>query len=117
MAWFRHATNSGSQPLNYTSAGMSSALMLKAIRLRWSKAGVASAPTTSETITITIIDAKGAAYNTVIYTLDPSVDSTTDVLLTDINTPTYKGDAIRAVYANTDGNDVTFQAVYSNGWS
>lgn len=96
---------------------MTSPLILKAIRVDWTKDRDPSAPTTSENIVFTIIDALGAEFNTTVYTLDPSNDSTTDVLLTDINVPTFPGDKIQATYANTDGNNVAIQVIYANRWS
>lgn len=62
-----------------------------------------AAPTTSENFTVTLDANAGAAYDTVLYSLDLSTGSTTDL----IYQPTYPlifegGDAIDVAYANTD---------------
>jgi hypothetical protein len=75
-----------------------------------------AAPTTSENLTVTLDANAGAAYDVVIYTLNPSTGSTTSVLYQ----PTYPlvfepGDKITVAFANTDtrtyGVQITLQAV------
>jgi hypothetical protein len=70
-----------------------------------------AAPTTSENLTVTLNAFDGAAYDTLLYTLDLSTDSTTDLVLlagdTDGSTALLprlyaKGDSIDVAYTNTD---------------
>jgi len=109
MAWFRECV-SQSLPLTYQTAPQKTQRLLKTIMMHW-----ASAPSTSEDITVTLISAFGAAYNTVIYTLDPASDSTTDVLLTDINLPIERDEYIRVEYASSDHIILSVQVVFSDG--
>lgn len=62
------------------------------------------APTSSENYTITVNDALGAAYDLLLYTLDPSAASTTDILWQpDEELMLVGGDALDVQYDNTDG--------------
>lgn len=64
-----------------------------------------AAPTTSENFTITLNSVAGAAYDTLLYSLDLSTGSTTDVLwMPDQPFWIQPGDAIDVAYANTDAN-------------
>lgn len=74
-----------------------------------------AAPATSENLTVTLNSVSGAAYDTLLYTIDPSTGSTTDILYQ----PTYPlifqgGDSIDVAFANTDtrtyGIEVTLKA-------
>jgi hypothetical protein len=62
-----------------------------------------AASTTSENFTITLNDKTGAAYDTVLYSLDLSVSSVVDLYYAE---PVYleAGDYIDIAYANTDTN-------------
>jgi len=62
-----------------------------------------TAPTTSEDFTVTLNANAGAAYDVVLYTVDPSVDAVTS-LLWQPDEPVYLegGDAIDVAYTNTD---------------
>lgn len=110
MAWFRHRIRTDNLPLAYTSEAHTTQRMLKAVTMHW-----AAAPTTSENITVILDSEAGAEYDAVIYTLDASADSTTDVLLTDINLPIMVGDAIRITWANTDHITLGIQIILSDG--
>jgi len=64
-----------------------------------------AAPTTSENFTITLNAVAGAAYDTLLYSVDLSTDSTTDVVwMPDQPLWLQPGDAIDVAYANTDDN-------------
>lgn len=64
-----------------------------------------AAPTTSENFTITLDAVAGSAYDTLLYSLDLSAGSTTDVLwFPDQPLWLQTGDAIDVVFTNTDGN-------------
>jgi hypothetical protein len=63
-----------------------------------------AAPTTSENFVITLNSGDGAAYDTVLFSFDPSSDSTTDlVYLPDGEVYLLAGDALDVSYTNTDG--------------
>lgn len=75
-----------------------------------------AAPTTSELLTATLNANAGAAYDTVIYSVNPSTGSTTDILFQP-NYPLYLegGDSIDVAFANTDTNtygvQITLQGI------
>jgi hypothetical protein len=77
---------------------------------------LSAAPTTSENFTITLDANAGAMYDTLLYTLDLSVGSTTDLVWFP-DEPMYLegGDAIDVAYANSDlgtyGVQITAEAV------
>ena len=62
-----------------------------------------TAPATSESLTVTLNANAGATYDTVLYTVDPSVLSVTS-LLWQPDEPLYLegGDAVDVAYTNTD---------------
>ena len=64
---------------------------------------LSTAPTTSQAFTITLNAHAGAAYDTLLYTLDPSTTSVTDILWQpDVPIVLEGGDAIDVAYTNTD---------------
>jgi len=64
---------------------------------------MSAAPTTSENFTITLDANAGAVYDTLLYTLDLSASSTTDLAwFPDEPLLLEGGDAIDVAYANTD---------------
>jgi hypothetical protein len=75
-------------------------------QLRGFYAHLSAAPTTSENLTITLDSAAGSAYDVVVYKIDLSAASTTDVLYTDAKLPLMVGDAIRTTYTNTDARTI-----------
>ena len=107
MPWYQFNVDTSGNPLNYTSPALTWPRLLKAITIHWTLA-----PTTNENIVVSLDSARSVRNDVVIYRLDPAEDSTTDVLLTDINLPTYPGDAIRVVYPNTDGRTVGLQVFF-----
>ena len=75
-----------------------------------------NAPTTSEDFTIEWDANAGAIYDLLLYTLDPSAGSTSDILWQpDEEIILEGGDAIDVTFANTDarnyGAQITFKAV------
>lgn len=65
---------------------------------------LSSAPTTAGDLTVTLDAADGAAYDTVLFSLDPSEQSDTDVVyIPDQPLLCMSGDAIAVAYTNTDG--------------
>lgn len=62
-----------------------------------------AAPTTSEDLTVTLNSMTGAAYDTVLLTVDPSTDSTTSIVyIPDAPLLLEPGDAVDVAYTNTD---------------
>ena len=75
-----------------------------------------AAPTTSENFTVTLNSNAGAAYDILLYSLDPSAASTETLLWQpDEEVLLEGGDAIDVAFANTDarnyGAQITFKAV------
>ena len=75
-----------------------------------------AAPTTSENFTITLDANAGANYDVLLYSLDPSAASTTDIFWQpDAPILLEGGDAVDVVFANTDtrtyGVQVTVEKV------
>jgi hypothetical protein len=66
------------------------------------------APTTSENITVTLDSGQGAAYDTVLRTVDPA--GSTSVVFEDID-GLNAGDKVIVAYANTDTRAITGTAV------
>ena len=90
------ATGSGAIATSYAP---SAAFWLDAITIHLS-----AAPTTAGDLTVTLDATDGAAYDTVLFSLDPSEQSDTDIVyIPDQPLLCVSGDAIAVAYANTDG--------------
>jgi len=64
-----------------------------------------AAPTTTEDLTVTLNANDGAAYDTVLYSVDPSASSATDIVfIPDGDIIFETGDELDVAYANTDTN-------------
>jgi|TARA_Y100000310_G_scaffold140352_2_gene139788 hypothetical protein len=64
-----------------------------------------AAPTTSENLTVTLNANDGAAYDTVLFSIDPSATSATDIVyIPDKELIFESGDEIDVAFANTDTN-------------
>lgn len=74
------------------------------------------APTTSEKLVISYATEKGDAFETEIFSVDPSTDSLTDIFVsaTSLEIPLQEGESIKIVYPNTDENTIgiTLKAKY-----
>jgi hypothetical protein len=69
-----------------------------------------SAPTTSENLTITLDANDGAAYDTLLFSIDPSASSLTDLVwFPDGDLVLENGDAIDIAYTNTDSRTYGLQ--------
>ena len=93
---------SGTSALALTSpAGNGQNCIVREIRVTWD-----AAATTSEDLTITLDSASGAAYDCVLYSVDPSVTSATAIVYAE---PIHclAGDGVDVAYTNTDGNTVS----------
>jgi len=76
---------------------------IKATRVLQAALHLSLAPTTSESLTITINSATGAAYDTLIYTLDLSTGSTINLLWQpSAELWLMPGDSLDVAYTNTD---------------
>jgi hypothetical protein len=62
----------------------------------------ASAPTTSEYLTITLNSNQGSDYDAVLFRVDPSVTSATSIVWNPCFASLISGDSIDIFYANTD---------------
>ena len=90
------ATGSGAIAISYAP---SAAFWLDAITIHLS-----AAPTTAGDLTVTLDAVDGADYDTVLFSLDPSEQSDTDVVyIPDQPLLCVSGDAIAVAYTNTDG--------------
>ena len=72
------------------------------------------APTTSQNFTVTLDANAGSTYDTLLYSVNPSLGSTTDILWTpDLPLLLETGDIVTAAYTNTDartyGVQITLQ--------
>jgi hypothetical protein len=94
--------------MNKTSATGSAAIAATHTATGWEEVlsvtlHFSSAPTTSENLTITLDANDGAAYDTLLYSIDPSASSVTDLVwFPDGTLVMENGDAIDVAYTNTD---------------
>lgn len=87
----------GSAAINKTTA-IAAAFKLTKILVHFD-----SAPTTSENLVVTLDSGAGAAYDTVLYSVDPSASSLTDIVYTpDGECSLVSGDEIKVAFTNTD---------------
>lgn len=64
-----------------------------------------SAPTTAEAFTVTLNQKNGAAYDTVLYSIDPSASSATNIVFVPRKRMRLaEGDSVDVAYPNTDTN-------------
>jgi len=95
-----------------TAAITSSAAIVKPTRLISVSCKFNAAPTTSENLTITANLASGAVYDVLLYSVDPSASSLTDLVwLPDEPMWFYDGDSIDIAYTNTDTEDYGIEIV------
>lgn len=86
---------------------------LRRLRLRYLQVKISSAPTTAESATVTKNDAEGATYDTVLFSVDPSVEGATSIFwLPNKDIDIEKEDTLDFAYPNSDGNTVTAKFVY-----
>ena len=83
------------------------------VRLRELRAHISVAPTTAGNFTVTLDSVDGAAYDLLLYTLDPSTASTTDVSEDGFDVLLLTGDALKVAYANADGRTIGVQLLFS----
>ena len=75
---------------------------------------VSAAPTTAGSFTVTLDSQFGAAYDTVLYSIDLSTASTTDVFNNDLELLLEAGDALDVAYANADGRTIGVQLIFES---
>jgi hypothetical protein len=95
----------GSAAINTTTAIAAEFKLLKVV------CHFDAAPTTSEDFVITLDSAAGAAYDTVLRSVDPSVGSATDIVY-EIGENFKSGDEIVTTFTNTDGNTYGLSVYY-----
>jgi hypothetical protein len=92
-----NATGSGALS---TSTALSAAFRLTSVTVNFN-----AAPTTSENLTVTVNANDGAAYDTVLFSVDPSATSATDIVFIPDNDLVFEsGDEIDVAFTNTDAN-------------
>jgi len=89
----------GTGAISTTSTPLTTEVTLEAITIH---VGVAANAVENLVVTVDAID--GAAYDTVLLT--QAMAGVTDVALTDLGIPLYAGDALKVVWANTDGRTI-----------
>jgi len=94
-----NGTNTSGAIATATTVPSGAAYQLLSVSLRFN-----TAPTTSQAFTITLDANAGAAYDVLLYTVDPSATSITTLVWTP-EEPLFLegGDAIDVAYTNTDG--------------
>jgi hypothetical protein len=97
----RHTILAGGGAINDTFGPVTDALILDTLTVH-----VSSAPTTAGYFTVTLNSVAGAAFDTVLYKLDLSTASTTDVLVSGLGLLLVPGDALVTTYANADSRIV-----------
>ena len=97
----RHTIQSTGGPLADTFGPVSSETFLDTLTIHFS-----SAPTTAGYFSLTLDSVDGAAYDTVLYRIDPSVTATTDVFANNLGLLLVPGDALRTTYANADARTI-----------
>ena len=83
------------------------------VRFRELRVHISAAPTTAGSFTITLDSVDGAAYDLLLYTIDPSTASTVNVMIDDFNVLLLTGDALNVAYANADGRTLGVQMIFS----
>ncbi|KKN74779.1 hypothetical protein LCGC14_0386720 [marine sediment metagenome] len=101
---YRHAIKSEGGAIDSTYGPLTGPQTLSAILVN-----VNTAPTTSESLTVTLDSVDGGEHDVVIYGKD--LISTTSVALTEIDLRLDTGDALRVEYANTDARIIGVRLV------
>ena len=89
--------------INDTTGAMTGNVYLDAVYVHLN-----AAATTSENLTITLDSVGEVQHDVVLYKIDLSAASITDIVITpaDLGIPLLAGDALRTTYANTDGRRI-----------
>lgn len=103
----RHIFTVAAGPVANTFGPATCDMLLKELRIH-----ISAAPTTAGTLSLTLESVDGAAYDTVIYSIDPSTASTTDVLNTDLDVSLIPGDSLTMTYANADLRTLGVQMLF-----
>lgn len=97
----RHTISTVGGPIADTFGPVVSETILDTLTIHFS-----SAPTTAGYLTLTLDSAAGGAFDTVLYRIDPSTNSTTDVFASALGLLLVPGDALRTTYANADNRTI-----------
>ena len=103
----RHVFNVIGGAIAETFGPVLSTTVLKELRIHLS-----AAPTTAGSFTVRLDSADGAAYDVLVYSIDPSTASTTDVFNNDLELLLVPGDALDVAYANADGRTIGVQMIF-----
>jgi hypothetical protein len=101
---FRHAITSVGSAIDYDTGALTGQQSLSAILIQ-----VDTAPTTSESLTVTLDSADGSYHDVVLYSKD--LVATTSVANTDISLPLFPGDGLKVAYTNTDQRNIGVRLV------
>ena len=101
---YRHAIESEGGAIDFTTGALTGPQTLSAILVH-----VDVAPTTSESLTVTLDSVDGSKYDTVLYSID--LATLTSIVYTDISLPLWTGDALRVTYTNTDQREIGVRLV------
>jgi len=96
---YRHNALSEGGSISWTTGPLTGPQTLSALL-----AHVDTAPTTSETLTVTLDSGDGSEYDAILYSKDMA--SVTSISITNINMPLRAGDALTVAYDNTDSRHV-----------
>lgn len=100
-------TATGSAAINTTTA-IAAEFKLIAVTVHFS-----AAPTTSESLTVTLDATSGAAYDTILYAQNPSLSAATDLVFTPDSELKFKAnDEIKVAFTNTDARTYGLSIYY-----
>lgn len=99
--------STGTDILKVNATGAAAIATSTAIAAEWKLLAVtvhfSSAPTTSQNLTMTLNAVAGAAYDTILYSVDPSLSAATDVVyIPDGEMKFFVGDELDIAFTNTD---------------
>ena len=103
----RHVFSVAGGAIAETFGPVLSTTVLKELRLH-----ISAAPTTAGSFTVRLDSVDGAAFDVLVYSIDPSVASTTDVFNNDLELLLTPGDALDVAYANADGRTIGVQMLF-----
>ena len=100
-------TATGSAAISFTTTAITDEFQLEKITCHFS-----SAPTTSQNFVVTLDSNAGAAYDTTLLSVNPSLTATTDIVYIP-NTKFVSGDKINITFTNTDTRTYGLSLYYS----
>jgi len=107
ISYKRHVFSVAGGAIAETFGPVTGPTVLKELRLHLS-----AAPTTAGAFTVRLDSVDGAAFDVLVYSIDPSTASTTDVFNNDLELLLTPGDALDLAYANADGRTIGVQLIF-----